>query len=1296
MNSITNLDIFEKLIRNRMNKLGFSGIDKYEERVKEEYDVIVGAGLEEYFLIIWDILNWCKKNNILTGLSRGSAAGSFIMYLMDIVKINPFDYDLLFSRFLNAGRVAQVYEQLEFEDGSKTEFESRLNIPNGGDRILAKYHKGDKIGEKKIINKYIEYKGHISLPDVDMDVEDREKVKQYIIKKYGEEQFSLLGSYNTFKIKAAIKDLCRVMGTSMDYAALNVMTSTMFFKEGVDANFEEIFRTALTNSMFYNFVQENSKIVNAMYWLLDTPKSASVHPCGTLSIPKDESIFNNFPLLLQEGEYMCEWTGPELDTMGFVKNDLLGLTQLGFIKNILTLIKEHRGKNVNIYNIPLDDKEVYKYLSNGWNSEVFQFNSNLLVNYCKVLNPTHIGDLSVAVAAVRPGPMNNGLHLKYVKRKEGREKIDYHFGYKDYTEETYGIILFQEQVIRIASYLGNLNLVEGDGLRKCLTGKNYIWTNEGYKLIENIINKKDFITYTLDIEKRKIIKENCEEVFSQNQVKDCLRLEFNNGNYIECSKDHKLYTLEGFKEAKDITKEDILITSTINKEENKNPIILREDELYLICCLVTNGYLMKDSCQFTTADEKIRKKYKECIYSYFGKDIIIHEYQDKNKVWQIFVNKIQDKLFIERVKSNDKKLPEKCMNLNKDQTLQILGYLFDLDGSAFVTKKANSNGYQLNINYTSNSHYLINQIAILIKSFGIKTYCTLDKRDSKSRNLSLKNNFNTNKFFNIIINYSQKVKSLSETEIFKNLKGYFSIFEESEIIQLPDELISFFYSLNSYQKREIGLSNYYPLKQKRWNKSLLKKAIKKYNLKKYEYLISDDIQYISLINKIEIGHQNVFEYSMENIEHPYAFINEILISNCLGKKKMSEMLKFHDKIKPHAIEKGCTDKEFEEIWDEWVEFAKYAFNKSHSVAYAITGYISQYLKVHYPQEFWTSAFQKANDSSLRKEKFNQYFQELQECNSDITVVNPEINSASNQSTFKGMNIYFPLNNIKYLSNEGVDAIIAERKKNGDFYTFEEFLHRLGDKKLLNKREFENLVLSGAFDEIENIKNVLDRKRLIKTLYLYFKKDFNREFIIDTFQENELWWKIKEFDLIGINSMNFNRLCGRYFEKFRFFNQYSNLNKGQRCNLGGIIIDYVERKDKKGQSFGIVTLDCENIPHNLTLWSENWEKYKKDIINYKNQICLLEAEVTINSKNNQIQFVLPEGSPSIMFLGSTEETKIEKQKVINFKKGDFVKLENGKIGKIIKYPSNATIYIEFENKEIEIHSKFDFVEIVENY
>ena len=177
-----------------------------------------------------------------------------------------------------------------------------------------------------------------------MDIEDRSKVKEYIINKYGPNHFAVLGSFNTFKIKAAVKDLCRVMGTNMDYTALNVMTSTMFFKEGVDANFEEIFKTALINPMFYNFVQENPKIVNAIYWLLDCPKSSSIHPCGTLSIPEDEDIFDKFPLFYQDGEYVLDWTGPEIDNLGYVKNDLLGLSQLVFFKDILRLIKENRGR----------------------------------------------------------------------------------------------------------------------------------------------------------------------------------------------------------------------------------------------------------------------------------------------------------------------------------------------------------------------------------------------------------------------------------------------------------------------------------------------------------------------------------------------------------------------------------------------------------------------------------------------------------------------------------------------------------------------------------------------------------------------------------------------------------------------------------------------------------------------------------------------------------------------------------------------------------------------------------------
>lgn len=877
-----NLDFFEKLIRDRMDELGFTGIAKYEERVKEEYDVIVGADLENYFLIIWDILHWCKNNNILTGLARGSAAGSFIMFLLDIVKINPFDYDLLFSRFLNAGRVASIYIDFIFDDEeltNKYKHISRLAIPEGGDKIAAKYFEGDELGGGIIKGTNVHYEGHISLPDVDMDISDRERVKQFIINKYGEEQFALLGSYNTFKIKAAVKDLARVIGTNMEYSAINVMSSTIFFKEGVDAYFEEVFKAALNNSMFYSFVQENSKIVNCMYWMLDTPKSSSVHPCGVLSIPAEESIFDDFPLLLQKGEYMCEWTGSELDELGFVKNDLLGLAQLEFFENILKLIKDEK---IDIYNLPLDDKKVFEYLGNGWNSEVFQFNSYLLINYCKLLKPTKVEDLSVAVAAVRPGPMNNGLHLKYVKRKNGEEAEEYKFGYEEFTKETFGIILFQEQVIRIASYLGDLTLVEGDGLRKAL-----------------------------------------------------------------------------------------------------------------------------------------------------------------------------------------------------------------------------------------------------------------------------------------------------------------------------------------------------------------------------------------------------------------------------GKKKMSEMLKFHDKIKPHALEKGCSEKEFEDIWNEWVEFAKYAFNKSHSVSYALVGYISQWLKVHYPREFWTAAFQKANNSSNREEKFNQYFKELKESNSPIKVVKPEINTATNETTFEGDNIYFPLNNIKYLSNDGVEAILAHKKQYGDYYSFEEFLTRLGKDKLLNKREFENLILSGAFDKIEEIHKPVERKKLIIKLYSYFKKDYARDFLTEAFQEEELWWELKQLELVGVESINFKNLCGKYFERYRFFDTYSVFEEGQKVNFGGIILDYVERRSKKkGQFFGCITLGCKNIPYDLVMWPDDWEKYKDKVEKYKGQILLFEGEFKKNTMNNQMQlFILPDTTP--IFLGS-DGTKLEKPKPLTFVKGDFVKIDDNIIGKIVRNASNTQITIELEDGSTKAITKWDIKEVVTGY
>lgn len=880
-----NLDFLNQLIDKGMEEHGFRGNPKYEARLEEEYRTIVGADLENYFLILWDIVQHCKKVGNYTGYGRGSACGSLITYLIGITKLDPFDYDLLFSRFLNAGRVATVVYDIYLNGKLREEYTGihKLDCPLNCDKQSFKLKIGEIINGEKVTKLEKRYEGHVSMPDIDLDIENREEVKQYLISKYGRERFTVIGSYNTFKIKAGVKDLSREVGTNMDYAALNAMTNTLFFKEGKDAYFEEVFKAAQENSFFKNFVLQNPKIIRYLFWLLDTPKSTSIHPCACMLIPDDEKdIFDYFPMFEQKGEFVCEWEGAEVEAEGFLKEDLLGLQALEFLHNICNLIKENKGIDLDVFHVPLDDKEVFRYFQNGYNSEVFQLNSNLLVNFCKLLKPSEMNDLIASIALVRPGPLNNGLHIKYQKRKQGLEKPEYKFGFELATKDTYGILVYQEQIIKLCSYLGDLTLVEADDVRKSL-----------------------------------------------------------------------------------------------------------------------------------------------------------------------------------------------------------------------------------------------------------------------------------------------------------------------------------------------------------------------------------------------------------------------------GKKLMDKLQLYHDKIKPNAIKKGCSEKEFEEIWTTIQEFAKYSFNRSHSAAYAVTGYITQWLKVNYPIEFWTAAFEKANNSDKRKEKFNQYFKEIAQAKIDIQVVNPDINTASNKTTNDNKtHIYFPLNNIKYLSNDGVENILAERKRNGKFYSFEEFLIRLGKDKLLDKREFTNLILSGVFDEVEDIQNSSDRKKLIIKLYNYLKKDY-REFFLDPFQQNEVWWDLKQWELLGVANIQYKKLLRQNkLERYSYFGAFKELSSEQKVSLGGIILDYSVKKTKKKQEFGEIFIENNNIPYTIIFWPEVWEQYKEQVEKYKGYLILMEGVYGENSVTGNGNFTLIEDSIPI-FIGSDGQL-LEKPKPISFSKFDKVQLADGAIGTVIKYPSNQAITLELKNKKQIVVTKFDIKEVVEKF
>lgn len=415
----TNEDMFWGLIDEGLQRhpelIEQYGEDVVMERIDREVGVIKLGDTIDYFLITRDIINWCHRNGIMTGISRGSAGGCLISYLLAITKLDPIGYNLLFERFLNEGRVKK------------------------------------------------------SLPDVDVDFpgEDRGKVKQYMEQRFGEVNVCSVGTYSALQLRAAIKDMSRVYG--LEFQEVNDMMK-LFAVD--DRKPEDLFRIACAQPRVKKFVKDHPDLVNEVMLIMPAPKARSVHACATMIFPKEHDMFHWTPIRKQNGEYVTEWEGGEMDGAGFLKNDILGIKQLDKFQNMVRLVKENEGVDVDIFNVPLDDSEVYRYFQNGWTEDNFHFGSRGLTGYCKEMKPENIEDLIAAIALYRPGAMENGFHTEYVKRKEGAP-VSYWVGSEEALKTTYGLVVYQEEVMELTRTLGGLSLVEADDVRKAMVKKKY-------------------------------------------------------------------------------------------------------------------------------------------------------------------------------------------------------------------------------------------------------------------------------------------------------------------------------------------------------------------------------------------------------------------------------------------------------------------------------------------------------------------------------------------------------------------------------------------------------------------------------------------------------------------------------------------------------------------------------------------------------------------------------------------------------------------------------------------------------
>ena len=430
-----------------------SNVDVYLDRLQEEIDVIRTGGFINYFLILHDIIGWCEKNDILVGVGRGSAAGALVSWLLNITKIDPIEYGLLFERFMNKGRIKKT------------------------------------------------------LPDIDTDFESirRDDVKRYMESKYGADRVCSLGAYTSLQMRAVFRDFCKLR--NVPQATVEFLSKIMFETRdnknarASKAPWEYIFKLASRNQTLYDFVQSHAEMIEETRLCHAAPRAASVHPCATLILPEGESIYTSVPIRKTElnGSDMIisEWEGPYVEAAGYLKEDILGIIQLDKFRMIINLVKEHYGETVDIYNLPLDEPGVYDMISRGLTGDVFQLGSRGLTAYSMQVRPTSIKELCAMIALFRPGPMDNGFHQEYVEVKNGRRELTYMDGLEEITKETYGLLAYQEQIMLITTHLAGFTLVEADNIRKGM-GKvdKKFFAEQGQKFIEGAVKNgydKDYV-----------------------------------------------------------------------------------------------------------------------------------------------------------------------------------------------------------------------------------------------------------------------------------------------------------------------------------------------------------------------------------------------------------------------------------------------------------------------------------------------------------------------------------------------------------------------------------------------------------------------------------------------------------------------------------------------------------------------------------------------------------------------------------------------------------------------------------
>ena len=1008
------------------------------ERVTYELQVIKSMGFASYFLIVWDLIKHARDGGIRVGPGRGSAAGCAVAYVLRITDLDPIKYDLLFERFLNPSRV--------------------------------------------------------SMPDIDMDFDSRyrDEMIRYAAERYGRDHVAQIITFGTIKARNAVRDAARVLGYPYgmgDKVAKAMPPLVMGRDTPLRYCFEEHpkyadgYKAASELRAMYDLDPDVKRVVDVAKGLEGLKRSDGIHAAAVV-ITKDP-LTTYLPVQRKpeagsdpkDAPVVTQYEMHGVEELGLLKMDFLGLRNLDVITDTVAMVRATKDPAFDIDTVVLDDPGVFELMGRGDTMGVFQLESPPMRALLRSLAPNSFDDVGALIALYRPGPMSANMHYDYADRKNGRQPVTYfHDDAAEILADTYGLMIYQESVMRVAQKFAGYSLAQADNLRKaCLpAGTRILTKSRGYVPIERLMDLSDTRVQTIDTTSCTSRFERVHDVWPVG-VKPVFRLTTSTGYTIEATDNHPFLVGDRWVELGKIRPGDLVgVTAAARTDGNAKT---SDAEVDLAALLISEGYTPEPdgphggAAHFCNTDPELLAAFRDAFETHFGRPHLRHE------AW-VGVTRLRlrrDELrALEPVIGGyglaaDKQIPERFVNASQRRVARFLGLYFCADGWADVS----------GAHFGSKSEAVVRVLKRMLLRCDVVS--NLHRHEVVGHGvhwtLSVADKGMAKRFTRLV---EPHLTSIKHAKVAAHL-GQWGDVASATNIGIPAEFLR-----TELERRvevtgrsmgSLGVDSGGPLSAHVLHRDTLNGLLYSERL---EDLRTGDLIWDTVISVEYVRDAECFDFEMVNGDRPYAIVEDFLVHNC-SKKVRELMAKERD-----SFEEGCEATGYgrqlgTQLFDVIERFADYAFNKSHSYGYGLVTYQTAYLKVHHPVEYFACLLTSVK-SNL--DKAAVYLSDARTMG--IKVLTPDVNrSVTDFAAIDAADVVesielvqgspgaitFGLSAIRNVGEGLVALLLAERDANGPFGSFYDFVERVPEQ-VLNKRTVESLVKAGAFDALGHPRKAL--------------------------------------------------------------------------------------------------------------------------------------------------------------------------------------------------------------------------------